>query len=641
MAYLTLLLSLLLFLVTSCITVFSFHVSIKSTYLEPFKCSAKITTCNASLYHISYSHNIHDIANFYSVDPSQIKPITRGTNQDYLVTVPCSCRSINDLVGYFYDTSYKVNSTDTFVDINNFIYSGQAWPVNRNLVPDEDLTIHLPCGCSQKSDSQIVVTYTVQRNDTPTSIASMLNATLDGMVGMNQVLAQNPSFIDVTWVLYVPMELNGLSLSNGKEKKQKLEIIVGILVGVTLLSIITLIILIVVLRRSRANKTAKNDPSAVSKRSIANRTISLKNRDFHTEYTEDATPFESERPVVYTLERIEDATNNFDETRKIGVGGYGSVYFGMLEEKEVAVKKMRSNKSKEFYAELKALCKIHHINIVELLGYASGDDHLYLVYEYVSNGSLSEHLHDPLLKGILTPRSICLPKICMISRILNHGIGTGHQPLSWCARIQIALDSAKGLEYIHDYTKARYVHRDIKTSNILLDEKLRAKVADFGLAKLVERTNDEEFIATRLVGTPGYLPPESLKELQVTIKTDVFAFGVVLSELITGKRALFRDNQEAKNMKSLVTVVDQIFKDEYPETVLADVIDGNLQHSYPMEDVYKMAELAHWCLREDPNERPEMREIAVALSQIVMSSIEWEASLGGDSQVFSGVLDGR
>ncbi|RZC28176.1 LysM domain receptor-like kinase 3, partial [Glycine soja] len=612
------LLSLLLtLLATSCLsaTVFSLQVSIKTTYLEPFKCSPKITTCNASLYHISYGNNIDDIATFYSVSTSQIKPIMRTTEQDYLITVPCSCNDTNGLGGYFYDTTYKVKSNDTFVNINNFVYSGQAWPINGELDQNEELTIHLPCGCSEKSDSQIVVTYTVQRNDTPVSIAALLNATLDDMVSMNEVLAQNPSFIDVTWVLYVPRELNGLPLSKGKDKKQKLEIIIGILAGVTLLSIITLIILSVVLRRSRANKTAKNDPSVVSKRSITNRTISIKNRDFHTEYIEDATTFESERPVIYALEEIEDATNNFDETRRIGVGGYGTVYFGMLEEKEVAVKKMRSNKSKEFYAELKALCRIHHINIVELLGYASGDDHLYLVYEFVPNGSLCEHLHDPLLKG--------------------------HQPLSWCARIQIALDAAKGLEYIHDYTKARYVHRDIKTSNILLDEKLRAKVADFGLAKLVERTNDEELIATRLVGTPGYLPPESVKELQVTIKTDVFAFGVVLAELITGKRALFRDNQEASNMKSLTSVVGQIFKDDDPETVLADAIDGNLQRSYPMEDVYKMAELAHWCLCEDPNVRPEMREIVVALSQIVMSSTEWEASLGGDREVFSGVLDGR
>ncbi|KAL6294461.1 hypothetical protein ACE6H2_002603 [Prunus campanulata] len=293
----------------------------------------------------------------------------------------------------------------------------------------------------------------------------------------------------------------------------------------------------------------------------------------------DGPVFESDGPVIFGVEQIEEATGYFDETKKIGEGGYGSVYFGVIGEK------------------------------VELLGYASGDDHLYLVYEYVQNGSLSEHLHDPLLKG--------------------------HQPLSWTARTQIALDAAKGIEYIHDHTKARYVHRDIKTSNILLDEGLRAKVADFGLAKLVGRTNEEDIIATRLVGTPGYLPPESVKELQVTHKTDVFAFGVVLVELITGQRALFRDNREPEKMKSLITVIKKIFQDEDPESALEAATDGNLRSNYPMEDIFKMAEIAEWCLSEEAVERPEMREIVLMLSQIMVSSIEWEASLGGNSQVFS------
>ncbi|OWM76100.1 hypothetical protein CDL15_Pgr009746 [Punica granatum] len=271
----------------------------------------------------------------------------------------------------------------------------------------------------------------------------------------------------------------------------------------------------------------------------------------------DLSAFGSERPIVFTLEEIEDATSDFAESKKIGEGGYGSVYFGVLVggqvyrialdhyassstyHREVAVKKMRSSKSKEFLAELKVLVKIHHINVVELLGYASREDHLYLVYEYVQNGSLNDHLHDPLLKG--------------------------HQPLSWTARTQIAL----------------------KTSNILLDEGLRAKVADFGLAKLVGRTNEEDLIATRLVGTPGYLPPESVKELQVTPKTDVFAFGVVLAELITGQRALTRDNNEPPKLKSLITVVNKIFREEDPESALEAVVDGNLRGSYPMEDVCK------------------------------------------------------
>ncbi|MFS7940013.1 putative protein kinase RLK-Pelle-LysM family [Helianthus anomalus] len=299
-------------------------------------------------------------------------------------------------------------------------------------------------------------------------------------------------------------------------------------------------------------------------------------------HAEAASNIESEKPVIISLEEIEQATNSFDEDRKIGEGGYGSVYFGIIRQREAAIKKMRSNKSKEFFAELKVLCRIHHNNVVQLLGYASGDNHLYLVYEYVPNGTLSDHLQDPLLKG--------------------------HQPLTWTARAIIALDAARGIEYIHDHTKARYVHRDIKTSNILLDLGLKAKVADFGLTKFIERANEDELVATRVVGTPGYLAPESISEMQTTSKTDVFAFGVVLAELITGQKALARDKQEPNKLKTLVSV---------------------------------MAETAFQCLSEDPANRPEMRNVVTILGQIVMASIEWEASLGGSSQVFSGVCDGR
>uniref|UniRef100_A0A0D9YA92 Protein kinase domain-containing protein n=1 Tax=Oryza glumipatula TaxID=40148 RepID=A0A0D9YA92_9ORYZ len=326
-------------------------------------------------------------------------------------------------------------------------------------------------------------------------------------------------------------------------------------------------------------------------------------------------PFQTERPVIFSLIAIEDATSTFDEKRKIGEGGYGSVYLGFIGTHEIAVKKMKASKSKEFFAELKVLCKIHHINVVELIGYAAGDDHLYLVYEYVQNGSLSEHLHDPLLKG--------------------------HQPLSWTARTQIAMDSARGIEYIHDHTKTCYVHRDIKTSNILLDNGLRAKVADFGLVKLVQRSDEDECLATRLVGTPGYLPPESVLELHMTTKSDVYAFGVVLAELITGLRALVRDNKEANKTKSLISIMRKAFKPEDLESSLETIVDPYLKDNYPIEEVCKLANISMWCLSEDPLHRPEMREVLPILAQIHMASIEWEASLGGDGEVFSGVSNGR
>ncbi|PIA29311.1 hypothetical protein AQUCO_06100081v1 [Aquilegia coerulea] len=581
-------------LLTTLLTKTLSQITLKPSFIIPLTCT-ETSTCNSYLYHISEGSTTDQIASYYSVKTSQIKPIYHNTNKDYLVSVPCACKNLNNTLAYFYDITYTVQQNDTlgtWKNVTTKIYSGQAWNAeDGNINPEQVLPIHLVCGCAERG-SQVVVTYTVQDHDTLSGIGTLLSAKLEGIESMNEELIKNPAFIEAGWVLLVPMEINGIRAPKGK--KMMWHIIIGILSSVTLISMGTLIVIL--LRRKRARQLNEEDPKAVSK------TINM-------------TAFESERPAIFSLDDIEDATENFDETRKIGEGGYGSVYFGVLGKQEIAVKKMKSNKSKEFFAELKVLCKIHHINVVELLGYASGDDHLYLVYEYVQNGALSEHLHDPLLKG--------------------------HQSLSWTARTQIALDAARGIEYIHDHTKAHYVHRDIKTSNILLDESLRAKVADFGLVKLVERTNDDDCIATRLVGTPGYLPPESVRELQTSSKTDVFAFGVVLAELITGQRALIRDKHEPNKMKSLISLVYALFQDEDPENALEAIIDGNLKDSYPLDEVYKMAEIAEWCLSEDAVNRPEMREIVVTLSQIMVSSVEWEASLGGNSQIFSGVFNGR
>ncbi|KAK8310498.1 hypothetical protein V6Z12_D02G190100 [Gossypium hirsutum] len=586
----------------------------KADDMYPFPCSQEIQKCDALLYHTNTGLDEVEIASYYSVDPSTFRPISHGNNKDYLIPVPCSCGDTdNGTQAYFYDVYYTVKEGDTFRNVSARFYNGQALEVGgeeNNFPTGSKVTMHLICGCLE-SQSTTVVTYTVQQGDSLSSMATQLSTSINDIQSLNRNLTSNPDFINSGWVLYVPMAKDRIPAVPKRKGGIKWTIIIVILSAVTLFSMIALLIILV---RRKAQQMSEEDPKPVSK-SISARAFSLQNSFLYKDNIEDVTAFESDRPMIYSLEEIEEATDNFDETKKIGTGGYGYVYHGILGAKEVAVKKMKSSKSKEFFAELKVLCKVHHINVVELLGFASGDDHLYLVYEYVQNGSLNDHLHEPLLKG--------------------------HQPLSWTARAQIALDAAKGIEYIHDHTKARYVHRDIKTSNILLDKGLRAKVADFGLAKLVERTNEEDLLATRLVGTPGYLPPESVMELQVTPKTDVFAFGVVLAELITGQRALVRDNKEPNKMRSLITVVNNVFEEENPESALEEVIDGSLRGSYPMEDVYKMAELAEWCLSDEAVNRPEMRDVVLTLSKIVMSSVEWEASLGGSSQVFSGVFNGR
>ncbi|XP_050946838.1 lysM domain receptor-like kinase 3 [Cucumis melo] len=590
---------------------------------------SRIKKCDASFYHVNKElQGEIEIAAAYSVNPSQLLPLRHKGVEDYLITAPCSCETADGVSGtaYFHDTSFRVGIGDTLSGVSNRNYSGQVWIFGDPLLDAGDVTgVKLLCGCIE-DESKIVVTYTVQLHDTLSQIASSLWADADEIHSMNSKLIQDPELIVPGWILFVPMYKNAYQTTKGSTKKHVWTIVIAVLSTLTLLSLGSLAIIFIrrKLKKSQRNnelESSKHHSKSYSITGTSNfqyplsRAKSEAHKTLSRKVMTEVSGFESEKTLIYSIEEIQEATANFDESRKIGEGGYGTVYHGVLNEQEVAIKKMKSNKSKEFFAELKVLCRIHHINVVELLGYASGDDHLYLVYEYVSNGSLSEHLHDPLKRG--------------------------YQPLSWPSRTQIALDTAKGIEYIHDHTKSRYVHRDIKTSNILLDENLEAKVADFGLVKLLSRTNDEELVATRLVGTPGYLPPESVKELQVTPKTDVFAFGVVLAELITGRKALVRENQEPKRTKSLITLIYSIFQGENSEAELEAVVDENLHGSYPIEDVYKMGEIAAWCLNENPVGRPEMREIVALLSQLMTSAVEWEASLGGNSQVFSGLFTGR
>nr|XP_009385427.1 PREDICTED: lysM domain receptor-like kinase 3 [Musa acuminata subsp. malaccensis] len=592
--------------------------------VNPMECPkpSPVPACSAFLYVVPRGHNASDTAARYSADASLVEPIRRPSGAtDFLVAVPCACEAAGNATALFHDTVYLVQPHDTASGVTDVVFSGLAWRVPENITDFASITVRLPCGCSETT----VVSYAVQSGDTLTSISELLDSDVEAIKAMNPELMPNPDFLNPGQLLFVPMGVHGSPPAPPPPpppppppKESGMQKTAIIILGVSL-SVLFMVFgglsIWLYRRRRRDESTAESLNVTVSKNSSARFITALQSQLLPSKSGEGTATFMSERPVTFSLEEVDRATASFHDSRKIGEGGYGSVYLGILGTQEVAIKKMKSSKSKEFFAELNVLCKVHHRNVVELIGYAAGDDHLYLVYEYLQNGSLSDHLHDPLLKG--------------------------HQPISWTARTQIGLDAARGIEYIHEHTKATCVHRDIKTSNILLDSVLRAKVADFGLAKLVEQSDEDWCFATRLVGTPGYLPPESVRELQMSTKSDVFAFGVVLAELVTGERALIPDKKDACKMRSLVTAMKEVSASDDPNAALEEIIDRNLDHVYPTEEVRKMVDVAMWCLSDDPVSRPEMREITTNLSQIVMASIEWEASLGGNSQVFSGIFTGR
>ncbi|KAK2377415.1 lysM domain receptor kinase [Trifolium repens] len=278
------------------------------------------------------------------------------------------------------------------------------------------------------------------------------------------------------------------------------------------------------------------------------------------------------KSTEFSYQELAKATNNFSLDHKIGQGGFGAVYYAELRGEKTAIKKMDVQASTEFLCELKVLTHVHHLNLVRLIGYCV-EGSLFLVYEHIDNGNLGEYLH-----------------------------GIGREPLPWSSRVQIALDSARGLEYIHEHTVPVYIHRDVKSANILIDKNLRGKVADFGLTKLIEVGNST--LHTRLVGTFGYMPPEYAQYGDVSPKIDVYAFGVVLYELISAKNAILKTGESVAESKGLVVLFEEALNQIDPLEGIRKLVDPRLKDNYPMDSVLKMVELARGCTRDNPLLRP-------------------------------------
>uniref|UniRef100_M0ZJ41 non-specific serine/threonine protein kinase n=2 Tax=Solanum tuberosum TaxID=4113 RepID=M0ZJ41_SOLTU len=316
-----------------------------------------------------------------------------------------------------------------------------------------------------------------------------------------------------------------------------------------------------------------------------------------------------DKSVEFTYEELATATNDFSIANKIGQGGFGAVYYAELRGEKAAIKKMDMEATREFLAELKVLTNVHHLNLVRLIGYCV-EGSLFLVYEYVENGHIGQHLR-----------------------------GAGRDPLPWSKRVQIALDSARGLEYIHEHTVPVYIHRDIKTANILIDKNFHAKVADFGLTKLTEVGSSS--LQTRLVGTFGYMPPEYAQYGDVSPKVDVYAFGVVLYELISAKEAIVKPNGSVTESKGLVALFEEVLNQPEPDEDLRQLIDPRLGDDYPLDSVRKMAQLAKACTHENPLIRPSMRSIVVALMTLSSSTEDWDVGSFYGNQGMINLMSGR
>ncbi|EEF41765.1 Protein kinase APK1A, chloroplast precursor, putative [Ricinus communis] len=295
--------------------------------------------------------------------------------------------------------------------------------------------------------------------------------------------------------------------------------------------------------------------------------------------------------VVVSMEVLRQVTDNFSENNIIGRGGFGVVYKGELHDgTKIAVKRMESSVMgtkgmKEFQAEIAVLSKVRHRHLVALLGYCVNGNERLLVYEYMPRGTLGQHLFE----------------------WQEHG----YSPLAWKQRVTIALDVARGVEYLHSLAQQSFIHRDLKPSNILLGDDMRAKVADFGL---VRNAPDGKYsVETRLAGTFGYLAPEYAATGRVTTKVDVYAFGVVLMEIITGRKAL-EDNMPDERAH-LVTWFRRVLinKENIPKAI-DQTLDPDEE---TLASIYRVAELAGHCTASEPYQRPDMGHAVNVLGPLV------------------------
>ncbi|KAH7387983.1 hypothetical protein KP509_16G052000 [Ceratopteris richardii] len=226
------------------------------------------------------------------------------------------------------------------------------------------------------------------------------------------------------------------------------------------------------------------------------------------------------------------------------------------------------------------LSLLHHDNLVSLIGYCAEGEQRLLVYEYMSQGSLEDHLHD---------------------------IPEGTEPLDWSTRLKIAAGAARGIEYLHDKAKPPVIYRDLKASNILLGDDYYPKISDFGLAKLGP-LGDKTHVSTRVMGTYGYCAPEYAMTGQLTMKSDVYSFGVVLLELITGRKAF--DQTRPSGEHNLVAWARPLFKDK---SKYSQMVDPSLRGRFPPRGVFQALAVAAMCLHEQAASRPAIADIVTAL----------------------------
>ncbi|CAN1351973.1 Receptor-like cytoplasmic kinase 185 [Linum perenne] len=299
---------------------------------------------------------------------------------------------------------------------------------------------------------------------------------------------------------------------------------------------------------------------------------------------------------VFTFKQLHSATGGFSKSNVVGHGGFGSVYRGVLSNgRKVAVKVMDQEGKQgeeEFEVEVELLSRLRSPYLLALLGYCSGNNRKLLVYDFMANGGLQEHLY----------RS-----------------NVTYRKLDWETRLRIALEAAKGLEYLHEHVSPPVIHRDFKSSNILLDKSFHAKVSDFGLAKLGPDSVGGH-VSTRVLGTQGYVAPEYALTGHLTTKSDVYSYGVVLLELLTGRVPVDMKRPSGEGVLVSWALPKLTDRDQ-----VVQIMDPALEGQYSMKEVVQVAAIAAMCVQSEADYRPLMADVVQSLVPLVRSTSKLSA----------------
>ncbi|OMO76905.1 hypothetical protein CCACVL1_15364 [Corchorus capsularis] len=600
-----------------------FHTTLFYLFLILIQVQAKCRTgCTLAFasYYIWQGSNLTYISTIFNQQISEILAYNpQVSSQDQIntgtrINVPFSCDCLNgDFLGHTF--TYNTQHGDTYDKIASNFYANlttEDWVRRVNMydptkIPAPgtiNVTVNCSCGDRKVSkDFGLFMTWPLRPGESLSSIAVESNVSEELLEKYNP----GSNFSAGSGLVFVPAK----DQTGNFPPLRISRVIAGIsIAGVSGALILVFCIYAGIYRRKKVVEASFLEDHYIQQGRGSGGTLKKHSETTALFASPGLTGITVDVSVEFSYEELAKATNDFSNANKIGQGGFGAVYFAELRGEKAAIKKMDMQASKEFLAELKVLTHVHHLNLVRLIGYCV-EGSLFLVYEFIENGNLSQHLRKK----------------------------DQRDSLPWPARVQIALDSARGLEYIHEHTVPLYIHRDIKSPNILIDKNFRAKVADFGLAKLTEFGNNS--LQTRLVGTFGYMPPEYAQYGDVSPKVDVYAFGVVLFELISAREAVVKTNEEVTESVGLVALFEDVLDQSDPREDLQKLIDPRLGDDYSFDAICKMARLAKACTQENPQLRPSMRSIVVALMTLSSATEDWDVGSLYENKALINIMSGR